>query len=293
MKQRLKNSVRRVPGLLRKIRRSRGRARRMVLALAERRISAAPDHEILVVFGMRRSGNHVAINWILNQIGGTAAFYNNITPTEPPYSARMSEFRLRPGRAGPRIVLSYEDVTPQDMLAGPLGDYLAARAAQNGAGGGAGVRFALVLRDPYNLFASRLQKWPERFADPDQIKAQIQLYTQLAALAESPRPIWRDAPLVPVLYNDLLSDADARARIATALGIRPGNRGLDHVPAYGHGSSFDGTGMSGDAMRGHVFDRWRALQDDPVFRTILSNPDLHRIGTRLFPMSLPDLTPRS
>lgn len=253
-----------------------------MLSRTERQVSASPGYEILVVFGMRRSGNHLAINWILEQVQGTAVFYNNINPDLPPFSARMTEYRRR-GGLSPRIVLSYEDVTAGRLLSPPLRTFLEGRTAQHGTV----VRFALILRDPYNLFASRLRKWPDRFGDADAIAAQTALYAEHAALAAAPRPLWRDAPLVPLLYNDLVADATARARIGQALGIGTGDRGLDTVPIYGHGSSFEGTAGEVGALQARVFDRWRDMAREPAFRAALGDPRLQDAGRQLFGIEPP------
>ncbi len=149
------------------------------------------------------------------------------------------------------------------------------------------MRFALILRDPYNLFASRLQKWPERFATPDRIAAQQALYAEHAALARSPVPLWRDAPLVPILYNRLLTDPATRDSLSDALGVRRGNRGLDRVSVYGHGSSFDGTARAGTEIAQDVFARWQKQAGNPAFRTAIDHPALAAAGEALFGMPPP------
>lgn len=282
MRRPLTEQIRRRPGLLAVGRQVRRTINRAGFATAQALVERHPGSEILVVMGMRRSGNHLAINWILEQAEGSAIFFNNINPGRLPETARMTEYRLRLTNRAPRIVFSYEDASVAQVLGGPLADVLEQAAAR-----GVGVRFALILRDPYNLFASRLRKWPERFADHDAVAAQTALYAEHAALATAPRPIWRDAPLVPVFYNDLVQDPAARTGMAEALGIRPGNRGLGTVPVYGHGSSFDGMGGRGDDMRAQVFSRWQEMAADPAFQTILRDPAIQRAGETLFRMAPP------
>lgn len=271
-----------VPGFQRYVWRRRQDRRRSEVEQARRAILQSEHYEILIVFGMRRSGNHFLITWILDQVDGTAVFYNNINPEREPETGRMTETRRREGKR-PRIVLSYEDAEPAAMLAGPLSSYLEAHRAR-----GAGIRFAVVLRDPYNLFASRLAKWPERFADDRMITAQQHLYRNHANLAIDPRPIWHDAPLVPLIYNKLLQDQDVRSKTSDALGIFRGNDGLDTVPVYGHGSSFAGTSQAARDLRGEVMDRWRHKVTDPAFQKVMGDPELQRIAQGFF--GLPPLT---
>lgn len=274
--------LRYVPGLQTAVRSLRKRAHVRSVRRTLDVVLSHENYEILVVFGMRRSGNHVAINWILEQVDGPAVFYNNINPDKSPFAGVRTEFRNKSGPS-PRLIISYEDVDPDRLLSPPLLSFLEDRVVRDGAS----VRFALILRDPYNLFASRLRKWPERFVNDTKIDMQTRMYQDLASLAAHPKSIWQGAPVVPIFYNDLVSDPAAREKLSARLGIKTGDAGLDDVPVYGHGSSFDGTELSGEAVRNNVFERWRALEKDPVFQKTLNDPELQAIGTALFNMIPP------
>ena len=76
----LKRGLRYIPGLQDGVRQARQRLHTSRLHRVEAQVSQSAGYEILVVFGMRRSGNHLAINWILEQVDGAAVFYNNIKP---------------------------------------------------------------------------------------------------------------------------------------------------------------------------------------------------------------------
>lgn len=275
--------LQRVPPLYRAQRRLRDHLHRGTLDRLERQISARGGYEILVVFGMRRSGNHLTIGWILDQVPGNAVFYNNIRPGADPLSARMTEYRKNGAQEGHRVVLSYEDVSVDEMLQPALTDFLSERVAHHGAR----VRFAVILRDPLNLFASRLQKWPERFGTEAQITAQQTLYAEHAALAAAPAPIWRAATLVPVLYNHLLSDPATRITLADALEIQQGDRGLDRMSVYGHGSSFDGLARDSADVAQDVFSRWHSQAENPAFQAAIAHPEVAKAGETLFNMSAP------
>jgi hypothetical protein len=282
MHSRILNGLRLIPGLQEGVRALRQRAHQRGLEKTQHAVLSDDGYEILVVLGMRRSGNHVAINWILEQVDGPAVFYNNIDSQKAPYTAGRTEFRTRKGKS-PRLILSYEDVSVDQLLSDPLISFLETRQKEDGAR----VRFALILRDPYNLFASRLRKWPERFSTDTKIASQIALYNELAGLAANPAPIWNDAPLIPILFNSLISDDDYRRHIASSFGVKEGDVGLDKVPVYGHGSSFDGTTLTGESVRDHVFERWRAVENEPRFQTILRSPEVQEIGNGLFQMKPP------
>ena len=257
--------------------------RKLACAATERLISTSGAYDILVLFGMRRSGNHLAINWILGQVDGSAVFYNNIRQDAHPFDVGMREYRLRRPNHRPKIILSYEDLTPDDIRTGPLPDFLSERAKRHAAR----VQSAVILRDPYNLFASRLKKWPERFASDADIAHQQALYANHAQYAENPKPVFGDGPVIPILYNHLVTKPDYRQGLSERLGIRSGDVGLDEVPVYGHGSSFDGYQTESTSVRAGVFDRWKGSAGDPIFQKVLGDARLKEWAETLFDMGSP------
>lgn len=271
-----------IPGLQTAVHRMRCRFNNTRCSTLRHLIVARGHFDVLLLSGMRRSGNHLAINWILNQTEGATVFYNNVRPGAHPYTARQKEAVLnRPIRRS-RLVFSYEDQSLDDMLAGPLPALLSTlRERPN-----VRVSLGVILRDPYNLFASRYRKWPERFRTIEDIAAQRNLYLQHAALAFGTRTILEDIPVIPILYNRLLSEAAYRSRLATDLNIADGIRGLDDVPTYGHGSSFDGTQTSGKALRNSVLERWKESLNEPAFAQAIDDPEIRRLAQATFGMTL-------
>ena len=81
-----------------------------------------------------------------------------------------------------------------------------------------------------------------------------------------------------------MTDQDYRTQLSYTLGIKVGDAGLDEVPVYGHGSSFDGTTLTGAGVRDHVFERWRLVEDNPTFQTIIRSSGIQSIGSDLFQM---------
>ena len=258
--------------------------RKLGCKATERWISAGRSYDILVLFGMRRSGNHLAINWILGQVPGFAVFYNNIRQNAHPFDVGMREYRIRWPNRRPKIILSYEDLTPDQIAAGPLPDFLADRTRRHNAT----VLCGVILRDPYNLFASRLAKWPERFASDADIRAQQDLYAHHAQFVLNPRPVFGDAPVVPILYNHLVTDSSYRRELALKLNIDQGDAGLDEVPVYGHGSSFDGYQAKSARVRAGVFDRWQSSRSDPTFRQVVADGRIRSLAQSVFGVEAPE-----
>lgn len=272
------------PGSLRRaVKPLKSRLQLMSCAFTERLISSASAYDILVLFGMRRSGNHLAINWILGQIPGSAVFYNNIRQNGHPFDVGMREYRLRWPNRRPKIILSYEDLTPDEIAAGPLTEFLSDRVTRHNVT----VQSGVILRDPYNLFASRLKKWPERFATDEAVAAQKKLYERHAVLAVDPKPLFGGAPVTPILYNRLVADQAYRKNLANELKINAGDVGLNEVPVYGHGSSFDGYKTDGANVRTGVFDRWKSSMNDPTFRQLVDDKLIQQRAKEIFGMEAP------
>lgn len=285
MKALARRVVHSVPPLRRATKFSRRRMNELGTALTERSIQWLGNYEILVLLGMRRSGNHLAINWILQQTDGSSVFYNNIRHDTYPYAVGMREFRFRARGARPRIVLSYEDLTTDAIDGGPLPAFLAHRAQEHKAK----VRFGLILRDPYNLFASRIRKWPQHFKSDRDISDQVNLWLAHVALAEEPRAVFGPDPVVPILYNKLVVDPCYRDSLAESLNSLKGDAGLDDVPVYGHGSSFDGYETQGKTVQAGVFERWKSSLDDPRFRRVIADKRLQEAAERVFGIAPPRL----
>lgn len=281
----IRDAIRKMPTLHRNLRRAKEMLNDRRVAAVQRRIEAVEGHDILVLTGMRRSGNHVTINWVLDQTEGCAAFYNNIGAMAHPFTGRMKESRPGPAAPRPRLVLSYEDMTLAQALSGPLAAFLDARREMRNAR----VTFGVILRDPYNMFASRLKKWPERFATDAMIDGQVAQFSDLVAEAHAGTASWKGAPVEPILFNRLVTDAAYRSDLSRRLGTADGDRGLDSVPVYGHGSSFDGYEASAGHVKGAVMDRARAAKDDPAFRRIAADPVIRRLGQDVFGIEPPDV----
>jgi hypothetical protein len=247
---------------LRRLRRVyRDGVRRRALA----RILAGPGFGVLVVVGQRRSGNHLFLNWYMSQHPGPTLLFNNIPPGGAPLATRRQEWRPGAADRTPTLIFSYEDQDPEAVLAAPMAEFLQAQAGR--------IRhrtLALVLRDPRNLIASRIKKWPGELAEEAGVARVRQGYLRNAALAFGPPDVLGGCPLVPVLYNPLVAAPAYRARLAARLGIPPGDRGLDEVTNYGHGSSFERQSRAGRAQEMDVFNRWKAFETDPRFRAVFA-----------------------
>jgi hypothetical protein len=252
--------------------------------------------EIRVV-GISRSGNHAIINWILAQAAGRTCFLNCAepgcnpfvsarprTPELPGWRAPYEGFGIgaeREGRLSRKdlLVHSYEDT-----FLGPF------KKPENEARhddwvGSSGRRIdLLILRDPRNLFASRLASgygWLE-----DEIVARV--WSQHAREFLGLRRNLHQERLM-VSYNDWVTSPDYRRGVAAALGVDFDDRAAHKVPAAAGGSSFDGTAYDGRAEEMPVLRRWHRFLGDERFHFMLT-PEVLELSDRIFgpPVALPE-----
>ena len=137
-------------------------------------------------------------------------------------------------------------------------------------------RLLLILRDPYNLFASRRKGGfgvvPEETA--------MRIWKQHAREFQGTRRYLR-LPRVLISYNRWATDSAYRREVARQLGVATGDRGVQHVPPAGNGSSFDGRRYDGRAGRMRVLSRWRHFEDDRRFAGLFDT-DTRRLARQIF-----------
>jgi len=273
-------------------------------------ISSSPPvnkREIRVI-GLRRSGNHAVINWIGKQAKGNSVFINHVRPIENPYRNQY-ESQLRSGKPNTEnkndwkcrdidwwraekegefsykdsLIYSYED-QELEKIAHPLFErkrelYL----------GKSETRFdVIVMRDPFNLFASRLKTKP-REDGPN--FSMLEVYSRRYSLAE----LWityaqeclgetsyLKGQKIFVNYNRWFLDVNYRQEIAEQLGIDFSDEGIDDISDAGRGSSFDGDKYSGSAHKMDVLNRWKSFKGDPLYRKLINHDGVRYYSQLLF-----------
>lgn len=247
------------------------------------------------VTGMSRSGNHAIINWILRQAPPHYCFLNCTEPKYNPYeTARpLSEngpcflsdiagLDLEGDRLAKKNLLVYSH---EDIFLGPLGDPRWDRCRDQWVGRSRRRIDLLILRDPFNLFASRFQfglSWqPAR-------------HTPFSALS---RRIWQQharqflgerqhfpGEWLALSYNRWTLDRRYRQQIARWIGFPFTDSGFEEIPECAGGSSFDGTSPSSPVLRRQVHDRWRVLAKEPAYRKFFDSTTCD-LAHRCFPGS--------
>ncbi len=239
-----------------------------------------------ILHGLKRSGNHALVSWLT----ATApfVFYNNIIPMEhvlkgtaeiPDAPVPFRSWLAKHGKLKfwGKITIRFKYVLTSledhEMTFRPFSK-LPARS-----------RNLLILRDPYNLFASRIRK--------------ASLVPSLA-YGREPGPmfdrniaLWKAhareflgdthhlANKTTIYYNAWFLSEAYRRKLCAELGLPFSDAGLTRVSKIGGGSSFDGTQFDQDARKMDVLNRTGHLNDKELelFKIVQADPeiaDLHR-----------------
>jgi len=242
----------------------------------------------LRLVGLSRSGNHAIINWLLAHMEGRTCFLNCVQPPQNPFAtARESDngqaaicnyqpFDLDAERRGvfsqkDWLLYSYEDCfitmvcsrcfeQRHDEFLGPSQDRTD----------------LVILRDPFNLFASRLRS---SYSGVTPLTA-VRIWKQHARQVLGQRKLFTQ-PYLAILYNRWVSDREYRQQVAAKLGLPFTDADFHRVASTAGGSSFDGLQYDGAAHRMSVLDRWQHYIDEPAYLNLFDE-ELLELSAAIF-----------
>ncbi|HHP7232207.1 MAG TPA: hypothetical protein ACFCUY_15270 [Xenococcaceae cyanobacterium] len=290
------------------------------------------------VFGIRRSGNHAIISWIIDNYPGKVVFINNINfqdtidfPIHPfnigwkrPFVDHMVikglpywRCKKNLGRkkklislikyifAIPErftlmsrdkfIDLEYPRQVKKDLLMYSFEDISANDSRlilfdQNQPkyiGNSQKKIDLIILRDPWNLFASMLKTNMFERNERDKIKY-INLFKDYAK--DFIENFNNDNSRVACAnYNRWFSEPEYRIDLAKKLGFSTSEKPHERLSNRGGGSSFDGLKYKSNASSMKVLERWKVFQDDPFYQEIFTDSELVELAIQVFG-DIPSLT---
>lgn len=231
--------------------------------------------------GMARSGNHAVIDWIKSMHPEKTDHWNTVDDIPMKFVFRQKSL----------LIHSYENRSLKEVYQGSLEKF------HDLYFGRSGQRFnLLLLRDPFNLFASRLK----------QVRLQgyedfIMGHPQYKYGAHQPQAfvnIWKEhareylglthylpEKKVCINYNQWFLSQSYRQKIATQLDMEYTEATLNQVVGQnepGAGSSFDGYEYTGKASRMKVLERWREFVDDDNYRSLFQDSELWDLSAQIF-----------
>jgi len=240
------------------------------------------DRTELCVTALQRSGHHAIINWISANSAGPVCFLNNCSPGVDPFLMCTEEQRVK---FAPRnhLIYNYEDRRLGDVF---TVDFLSNKTKWFGARGNS--IYVLILRDPFNNFASKYRwaingtKWTPQMAWvihelPGLWKSYAREFLGLTHLM----PV----PGVFINYNRWFADSQYREQLSRQLGLVSTEKGLAEVAKWGPntwGDSFDNLDFDGRAHEMKVLERWRCFADDSMFTQLFTDRELWDLSEEIF-----------
>ena len=233
----------------------------------------------LQVFGMRRSGNHAIINWLMRNAPDAASggvFYNNCKFGKNPQRAYGSldiygsartvlphedigdAARIAQAGTTPMAIVSYEDRMPQ-----PVGQ---PQKASNAMADGQFTHQVIIYRSFLNWSASLLAKIKKNtgFGATDRMRIMALAF---ATYTQGLDRIATGKGITAVCYDDWMMSEDYRADTLRALGLPTRDLSRGKVQRYGGGSSFQKKTTNVDDLNSVARDA--DMADDPEYKLLL------------------------
>ena len=254
---------------------------------------------IILAHGLKRSGLHGILNWL--QAHGSFHFFNNLIPKlrvpaddgkipEPEHfdewlRSELAKRRTKLIKGFSRKKFRAAAFFGIKELIGLLEDHeLSTRPFTNPP---CDVCNVLILRDPENLFSSRIHKRELKPGSPifpctnnEHMQRVVRLWKKHARefLGETNELEHKTC----IYYNRWFAERDYRMRISTQMGMPFTDSGFGVFSGYGGGSSFDGR-YQGEvsklpvlSRRDNLNDRNRALLDE-----ILADEEMMELAAQI------------
>ena len=251
------------------------------------------------VFALERSGSHAITDWILSQCEGKTVFINNVKPDldgsnlegnpfksykqvrcdnvsqedlKEDYENRSGEldnlmysyYDLDISQINERSLNGYEDIY--------FGDFL--------------VKFSiLILRDPFNYFASKLKAMSipnQRAKRAFKIPLTPDSKGYLQELWKDYAREYLDGNHMNISYNKWFSDESYRKDLSEKLFLEYNEDSLDEVSKYWRGSSFDKMEYDGKASDMDVLNRYTHYLDNHFYMSIFEDKEILDLSEEIF-----------
>lgn len=244
--------------------------------------------EIIKTFGLKRSGQHLVIEWIsrglvnvihlnhcrffrsgfsyvLTPFAGRRVIYSDGIVNDSGIQGRDNLNSSLPSEPYQNLLYSIEDISLNDPMIQKLDESFSAKTI-------------LILRDPANWLASSLQR--KKSSKQYLLKTRDILieYLEQATLVKS----YTRGQCIAINYNKFIVDRRYREQLAQRLGLvsfENAEQAMKHTPSFGGGSSF-----KENSQNNNTLERWKHFQDDSFFRRTLNNKRLIDLSIEFFGM---------
>jgi ADP-heptose:LPS heptosyltransferase len=249
-----------------------GMNRKKIISSGEINIKANKD---IMVFGLKRSGNHMLLDWIVNQHSPRNFFLNDLSHGRlkkrmfndmksnrlPNHSDIMTGNEA--SVTGVNLFIeSYEDVLPHNNFHKNVDSNNHIRVA--------------ILRDYRNWICSLYMM----FKDKNLNKVYSDFIPKWIKYA---RMFIGDDDIIKVKYDNFVSDVNYRDLIADKIGVDfRSDNSLDDISSYGWSSSFDGTKYDGSARKMDVLNRYKEYESEDWYINAMKFGEAISLNEELF-----------
>ncbi|MEK6889062.1 MAG: glycosyltransferase [Nanoarchaeota archaeon] len=261
------------------------------MKIKEKRGNYINEYEFRVI-GMQRTGNHPIINWLLGHFKGKICILNHVSPNKNPFlshsikqGSNTSALNIEKEKSGLHekkqcIVYNYEDEKISEIATKKF------EKNRDSWIGSSKKKFdLLILRDPYNLFASRLKR---------EYTTQNKIPLRTKKDARKISSLWKSYAKefigktnylknkFVINYNLWYSSKTYRKKISKSLGLEFTDKNFKQVPNIGNGSSFDGLKFNNHTEKMKVLQRWKTYKHHEVFREAVKDVKLIKLSEKIF-----------
>ncbi len=247
-----------------------------------------------IIFGMRRSGNHMVVSAIMSCFGTNEIYYFNdvcepgrlfIELAKAQHSASREKFPVLAEKLVKREMYSPANITKskkkcliQTYEDKPL--TIIDKINRQNIGVSQKKYKILILRDCFNWLASRLEHVKKHRVAWTLVNSKtIALWKQYAKeyLGETN---YLGENKILINYNRFAVDKNYQKEIANKLNIKYECMNLDAVLAFGRGSSFSSTKHV--ANKNCYNERWKLFKDNPKFKELINDKELQELSNKIF-----------
>ena len=182
------------------------------------------------------------------------------------------------------MIYSFEDIQPNDsrlnLFYQKLPQYIGNSKKQIN---------LLILRDPFNLFASLLKSKMMKKNDDDKFKY-INLFKGYARkYIDQKMNVKSDINhQICVNYNQWFSEANYRIKLAEKLGFTVTKEPFQKISDRGKGSYFEGLEYQNQASSMKVLERWKVFKDDLFYKSLFEDRELIELSKMIFNSDAPE-----
>jgi len=244
------------------------------------------DYEIRV-FAMQRSGHHAVMEWVLGHFEGPVCFINDFSRLrdmkKQAVYRNISEGDAKADRLGKFIKKECLLVNFEEEYLRTI-DKKISQHTNYPRGISERTLNVLILRDPHNLFASRLKMARNANSNRERWigKKAVNLWLQHANEFMGKTSILPEGTIM-INYNEWFSNEEYRRSLSENFELEFTDKNKLVVPRYGGGSSFDKLSKKGAATDMRVLERWKAFSDNKKYNKIFKdNPKLNKLSDEIF-----------